>query len=493
MNLPVEMYSVDGVRQIDRQAIDAAGISGYTLMTRAAQAAMAEARTTFPAVRRWQVLCGAGNNGGDGYVLARLAAAAGIDVSVVALAPPETLRGDAATACDDYAAAGGRMHAWEGRLDPDAGLLVDALFGSGLSRAVEGEYAEVVRAINRHPGAILSLDVPSGLSADTGEVLGVAVRADVTVTFVGLKCGLLLGRGPECVGRLRFAGLDIPENCKRALAPCLRRIDEAYVAAALAPRRNDAHKGNFGHVLVVGGAAGMGGAVRLAAEAALTSGAGRVTVATLAAHCTAIHAARPELMCLEIDAPSALAPLLARATVIAVGPGLGTDEWGLALWDTVRRAGKPMVVDADALNLLARNPATADDWILTPHPGEAGRLLGRSTVDVQADRLGALADLAGTYGGTAVLKGPGTLVSARAGAPFVCTSGNPGMASAGMGDVLTGVIAGLLAQGLSREEAAACGVEVHGRAGDLAAGAAPRGLLATNLLARLRECVNPRV
>ncbi|NIA27476.1 MAG: NAD(P)H-hydrate epimerase, partial [Desulfobulbaceae bacterium] len=272
------------VREIDRTAIEELGIPGYSLMTRAGAASIAAARKRFPDARRWQVLCGAGNNAGDGYVVARLAALDEMVVSVVALVDPETLSGDAATAYGDFAAEGGVVMPWTGEVDAEADLLVDGLLGSGLMRDVEGDFAAGVLAINEHPAPVLALDIPTGLHGDTGEVMGCAVLADITVTFVGLKTGLFLGQGPDCSGELVFAGLDIPEAARAASEIELRRIDGKAVDQHLPRRRRTAHKGDFGHVLVVGGAAGMPGAIRLCGEAALRSGAGRVSIATDPGH-----------------------------------------------------------------------------------------------------------------------------------------------------------------------------------------------------------------
>jgi NAD(P)H-hydrate epimerase len=493
LNLPVEIYCAEAVRRIDREAVDKAGIPGYELMQRAAQSALDAAIAAWPSARRWQVVCGGGNNGGDGYVLARLAAERGMQVAVTALSPADALRGDAATAYRDFVASGGSANPWNGSLDRHAEVLVDGIFGSGLDRAVEGRFADAIAAINRHTARVLALDLPSGLSADDGQVLGIAVCADLTVTFVGLKAGLYLGDGPAHAGRVTFASLDIPASCRALETPLMRRLDDAAIAAALLPRKAHAHKGDFGHVIVVGGSPGMAGAVRLCGEAALRSGAGRVTIVTHPGHCTAVHAGFPALMCHEVAVPAVAETLLERATAIAVGPGLGTGEWGHGLWQAVLSRQAPLVVDADALNLLATDPLRREDWVLTPHPGEAARLLRTTAKAVQADRLGALAALEERYGGTVVLKGAGTLVSASDGAPWLCTDGNPGMASAGMGDVLTGIVAGLLAQGLAAERAAAIAVVVHARAADVAAGRAPRGLVASDLMRPLRELVNPCV
>ena len=460
-------------------------------MTRAAEAALNEALARFPNAKRWQVICGSGNNGGDGYVLARLAAGRGIGVSVLMLSEPDALQGDAATAIQDFAAEGGAAATYDGLLDAEAELLVDALLGSGLERDLEGRYAEVVEAIKQHAAPVLSLDIPSGLNADTGRVMGVAVRADLTVTFVGLKRGLFLNEGPDYVGDLRFADLNIPAECRAREQPALQRMDEATIKTLLAPRKRDAHKGDFGHVLIVGGGPGMSGAVRLCGEAALRSGAGLVSVATHPSHHAMIASGRPELMCHAVETANDLAPLLKRATVIALGPGLGTGKWSQSMFSKVLKSDLPMVVDADALNLLSKSELRKTDWILTPHPGEAARLIDCSTAEVQEDRGGAVKNIAEKYGGTAILKGSGSLVTAGDGPCWLCTAGNPGMAVPGMGDVLTGIIAALRAQGLTAEMAAVAGVDIHARAGDAAAASGQRGMLASDLLQELRAWVNP--
>jgi NAD(P)H-hydrate epimerase len=489
--LPTEVYSVASVREFDRVAIEDHGIAGYTLMTRAATAALQAALAQFPQARRWQVLCGAGNNGGDGYVLARLAAAEGIVVSTVALVDPAGLSGDAAKAYGDFAAEGGVVVPWAGELDAAADLLVDGLLGSGLERDVGGDFAACVGAMNEHPAPVLALDIPTGLHGDSGAVMGCAVQADLTMTFVGLKTGLVVGQGPELCGELRFAGLDIPDDWRASRPAEYRLTGDAMLARALPRRSRAAHKGQFGHVLVVGGGAGMPGAVRLCGEAALRAGAGLVSIATDPGHAAMIVASRPELMPHGIGGAADLDPLLERADVIAFGPGLGRSEWARELVERLRDDERPCVWDADALNWLAEAPNTAPRRVITPHPGEAGTLLGAAVAEIQADRRKAVEALQARYGGAAVLKGAGTLVASGESAPWLCRAGNPGMATAGMGDVLTGVIAALLAQGLDFATAAAVGVEIHARAGDRAAAAGERGLLASDLLGELRAFVNP--
>jgi len=491
MKLPTGIYSVSSVRNIDKAAIEDAGISGYTLMTRAGKAAVEVAREAYPDSRRWQVVCGTGNNGGDGYVVARLAAEHGIAVSAICLTSPDDLGGDAAKAYMDFAALGGVMAEFDGSLDEEADLLFDGLLGSGLERPLEGQFAAVVDALNAHPAPVIALDIPSGVHGDTGDVLGTAVRADLTVTFVALKSGLFLNSGPDRIGKLAFSALEIPDECRRTENPILRRIDDSLVRKALPPRRRSAHKGDFGHVLIVGGGPGMPGAVRICGEAALRSGAGLVSVATHPSHSAMIPMGCPELMCRGIESSDELEAMIEKASVVAVGPGLGTDSWARSLLDVVLASDLPIVADADALNLIANGASREGNWILTPHPGEAARLLGSDAGAVQADRRSALASLADKLGGTIVLKGSGTLVSAATGAPWLNSAGNPGMASPGMGDALTGIIAALRAQGLSDEAAAIAGVRIHADAGDSAASGGERGLIVSDLIAGIRSKVNP--
>ncbi len=482
------------VRELDRLAIDSCAIPGYELMTRAGQAAYRVARQRWPAAQRWLVLCGAGNNAGDGYVVARLAQSAGLQVSVAALSDPARLQGDAATAWRDYLDSGGAVQPFSTALIGESDLIVDALLGTGLQRPVVGEYLAAIEAVNAGVVPVLSLDVPSGLDSLSGAALGAAIQADLTVTFVGRKAGLYLGSGLDCSGKIEFAGLDIPESAVRQLqgAPLLRLFNTSDLAGLLPKRSANAHKGSFGHVLIVGGNHGMSGAVRLAGESALRAGAGLVTAATRPEHAALLNVNRPELMCAGVATGQDLAPLLERASIVACGPGLGRDPWGQAMFDMVVASGLPLVLDADALNLLAGRDLRRDDWILTPHPGEAGRLLGTSSALVQGDRLAALNELNRRYGGTVILKGRGTLIGRQGSVPVVIDRGNPGMATAGMGDVLTGLVAGLAAQTGSMDVQTAAGAAfVHAAAGDAAALTGERGLLASDLFVQFRAWLNP--
>ncbi|MEO0421486.1 MAG: NAD(P)H-hydrate dehydratase [Pseudomonadota bacterium] len=461
--------------------------------------------------RHLLVLCGGGNNGGDGLVLARLAASAGLRPRVLLLAEADTLSGDAARAYADLGDTTVRVERWAGDSSTLAlasvDVVVDGMFGTGLSRPISGELASLIGAVNASRRPVLALDGPSGVCSDSGAVLGVAIRAALTVTFVERKIGHYLGLAPDYVGALRVERLGIdavlpapaPAPVARLLPPAL--LDEF----AATPRRVVAHKGSHGHVLVIGGAPGMAGAARLAGEAALYAGAGLVSVATAPTHASALNLGRPELMCHGVDGVSELAPLLARATVVVAGPGLGRDAWGRALLESAIASDLPLLLDADALNMLGEDQgqlrqrlcerAEQRPLVLTPHPAEAGRLLGdRDAAGVQADRLGTHAALVERFAGVVVLKGAGSLVGAPDWLPHLCDRGNPGMAVAGMGDVLSGVIGALMAQGQGAGVmvSASLGVLAHAMAGDVAVArmGGQRGLLAGDLAPLVRECLN---
>lgn len=481
-----ELYTVAQVRALDRRAIEVLGVAGFELMRRAAWAALSSLRRHWPQARRIAVHCGPGNNGGDGFLLAALACEAGLHLDVLALG--DASANDAATARQAWKDAGGAVRLWRaGDTLPEADVHVDALYGTGLRRAPEPPAATLIDAIGASGAPVLALDVPSGLDADTGQVPGAAIRADVTVSFIAAKRGLHTGHAAAHVGVLELDALGLPDALWQGTSPDAQLL----TAAQLPPRPRDAHKGANGHVLAIGGEHGMAGAIRLCGEAALRAGAGLVSVATRAEHLLALNAARPELMAHGVDGPQALEPLLARAGVLAVGPGLGQGAWSHALWLTALNSGKPLVLDADGLNLLAREPRRfTQPVVLTPHPGEAARLLGGTVAEVEADRFAAARALADRHHAVVVLKGSGSLVAAPDGRLDVCPWGNPGMATGGMGDLLTGVIAALLGQGCDAWQAACLGTGLHARAGDRAARQGERGLLAGDLLAPLRALGN---
>lgn len=646
------LYSTSAIKKLEDIAVEQCGISVDALMQRAGAAALRVLRQEWPHARRVVVVCGKGNNAGDGYVVARCAHEAGLGVEVLHLAPLSALRGAALNAAQACVVSGVKLRAWSSSLPGDcvavlraADVIVDALLGTGLQGALQREYRDVIALVNSVGAAgggasngadgasvpaVLALDVPSGLVADRGALAGgggdkggVVVRARVTVTFIGIKCGLVTGAGVECCGKVICDDLDLPAeifggvNVSAGAVPIAHILDLASVRAAMAMglitvaataaaattikaktakarpktvaalkttvmpealamaaatlpwrRSRNAHKGDFGHVLVLGGDHGMGGAVRMAAEAAARVGAGLVSVGTRAVHVSAINTARPEIMCHVIERASDVEALLARATCVVIGPGLGQAEWGRMIFNVVRRrafaslVSLPCVIDADALYLLAESASegevgevgaggVANNFVLTPHPGEAARLfaaaskaeiaditaiIGATAISVaasaaiaakinnaitaatvQADRYAAIEALQNYYGGTIVLKGAGTLiksgetaiksgetapiiaapasVSPRVAPPpaiAVCPYGNPGMASGGMGDVLSGIIGGLLAQSLSAQQAAELGVCLHARAGDMAVevGGGERGLLALDLLPYMRKLLN---
>ncbi len=488
-NDPVHaLHTAAQVRRIDEAAI-AQGLAGSELMRRAAAAAFAVVQKRWPGARRLLLLAGGGNNGGDAFLLGALALREGLAVHALALTPES--RGDAAAARAAFAAAGGTIGlATPDSLLPDCDACIDGLFGNGLARPLAGTAAALVERVNASGLPVLALDLPSGLDPDSGVAAGAVVRARATVCFVAWKRGLFTADGPDCSGSRTLATLDIPAALLGAGAADAELMGSALYRA-LPPRQGNSHKGDFGHVLAVGGDHGMGGAVRLAGEAALRAGAGLVSLATRPAHAATASLTRPELMPHAVDDASDLAPLLERGCVVAIGPGLGRGDWGRALLDAVLAQPRALVLDADALNLLAAAPrAIPPGTILTPHPGEAARLLGSDTAAIQGDRFGAVRALARRYQAVVVLKGAGSLVAEPSGRLAVCPAGNPGMATGGMGDLLTGVIAALRAQHLGPWEAACLGVLMHAQAGDRAAGSAPRGLLASDLLPALRTLAN---
>ncbi|AWN16917.1 NAD(P)H-hydrate dehydratase [Salinisphaera sp. LB1] len=499
--LPNLVYDADQLRALDTRFINEFGVDGFALMERAARAAYNELAQNWPMPGRLVVFCGPGNNGGDGALVACQAMAAGWRVTLVAPLDLAKARGDAARAFETYREAGGEIRDFVD--EPiQADLMVDALFGTGLNREVTGPMAQAIDRINEASGrgvGVLAIDIASGVDAGTGRTWGRAVVADTTVTFIGLKLGLLTGDGAAHCGELAFDDLGAPDALYEGQPHVARRITHRDLRHVLPARPRGAHKGDNGHVLCVGGGRGMGGAIRMSAESALRAGAGLVSVACHHDHAGAMSQARPELMCQGLpddpgtaDAVSRLDALIAAASLIAIGPGLGRGDWGDALWRRALDSDRPLVVDADALNRLAAAPVEREHWILTPHPGEAARLLGWSTADVVADRVQAARRLAERYRAVVALKGAGTLI-ATPDELWLCTQGNPGMAVGGMGDLLTGVIAGFAAQGMTLAEAAVFGVYVHALAGDEAAvGDGERGLLPTDLLPCIRRQANPQ-
>jgi hydroxyethylthiazole kinase-like uncharacterized protein yjeF len=458
--------------------------AGGALMARAGAAA-AEVATAMLAGGSAPplIVCGPGNNGGDGFVVARLLRERGFAPVVVFAGEAARLPGDAAAAHADWLAAGGAC-----RDDIPAqafGLAVDALFGIGLARPLEGRHADLVARVNALACPVLALDIPSGLDSESGRILGCAVRADHTASFIALKPGLLTAAGPDHCGEISVHPLGLQVAASGAtIAPEL-------FAARLLPRRRDSHKGSYGSAAVLGGAPGMAGAALLAGRAALKLGAGRVYVGMLER--LAVDPAQPELM---LRAP---AEALGLATAAAVGPGLGQSDAALEALRQAIAAELPAAFDADALNLLAAHPVLlkqlarrAAPTLLTPHPAEAARLLAATTDAVQGDRLGHALELARRTQAHVVLKGCGSVVAGPDGRWWINTTGNAGLASAGSGDVLSGIAVALLAQGWPAEAALLAAVHLHGAAADALAGirGGNVGIVAGELIDAARDLFN---
>lgn len=504
---PQAVYTGSQARELDRLAIDEAGVDGFALMSQAGRAAFQALKQHWPEVSQLHIFCGTGNNGGDGFILAALARAEGYSVRLGVLGQTDKINGDAAKALQQARLAGVDVETAESlrsaiQSASSDSLIVDALLGTGLNRNLRDAALDLIGAINESPLPVFAIDVPSGLDADTGVMLPEAVRAELTITFIAMKCGLLTASGVDCVGKLLLSPLSVPASVFTRLPPVCYRLDLSTLLAALPPRLPSTHKGHAGHVLIVGGDTGMGGAALLAASAAARCGAGLTSCATRPEHAAAVMSSRPEIMSRGVAHGDALDAMIERSTVIAIGPGLGRDAWGRELFGRVmQRCGqRPLVIDADGLSLLKqwlaehKSLPVQGPVVITPHPGEAAMLLDCSSADVQADRFAAgqqLLESVPVEGAVAVvLKGAGSLVFASGDLPGLSSYGNPGMASGGMGDVLTGVVAALLAQGLSPGEAARLAVCLHGAAADLAASEGQRGLLAADLLPALRQLLN---
>ena len=514
-----ELYSAAQVRELDRIVIEEFDIAGYELMQRAGRFSYETLKKTWSECNYIIVICGCGNNAGDGYVLAKLAIEDKKDVRVLNCFNPEKLKGDAKIAYQDLLTTNVKLlnssdlmyeftsDEWTGdrEIPPlnSQTVFVDAIFGTGLSRDIDDDtLRKIIDEINwfgTHGAKVLSIDIPSGLNADTGSVKDFAVNADVTVTFMGIKKGMLTHHGCEYSGQIILDSLDIPPESYEILdevkggmfsSNCYD-LHNDYSIPFHKRRRCNSHKGDFGHVLIVGGDEGYLGAAQMAAEAAMRVGSGLVSVATRKSHAAQLSITVPEIMCHGVETLDELMPLIKRANVIAIGPGLGQSEWAKLLFARVLESELPIIIDADGLNLLAEEEQSSENWVITPHPGEAARLLKTNVATIQTDRFQSARNLNLKYKGPVVLKGAGSIVTDSGGYLYVCTAGNPGMSTGGMGDVLTGVIAGLIAQGVDIKRATMAGVLMHARAADMSASSGERGMMATDLMPYLRELANP--
>ena len=492
--LPEKLYTADQVRQLDYVAIDDFGIAGFDLMNRAAKATFDAICQKWPDLQSMQVFCGGGNNGGDGYLIAVLAHQKDIDVSVKTLKSPEQLSGDAQQAYLHCVKAGVSIQSFDVDTQVTAELVVDAMLGTGLAGDVVGSYEDAIEVINAAPAHCCAVDIPSGLCANTGQPLGNSIVADLTVSFIGLKRGLLTGQGRHYCGDLRFDDLSVPEEVYSRVPYSCLRLNRKTLKGYLRPRSKTSHKGESGHVLLLGGNYGMPGAIIMAAEAAIHCGAGRVTVATREEHLPALAIRRPEVMARAVESKEAMQAMLQGKNVVVAGPGLGQDDWAYTLLREVMASESSVVLDADALNLLSQHPQLRrrrkSPIILTPHPGEASRLLQTHSNKIEQDRFSAVAECVEQFGAITLLKGAGTLISDGTD-NYLCSAGNPGMAVAGMGDVLSGVLGALLAQGLDPLKATQLACWLHSSAADdIVAQQGEIGLLATQLMPVIREKLN---
>lgn len=495
-SLPSTLYTAEQTRLLDQTAIRE-GTPGFTLMQRAGQSVFSELKRRWPEVKTITVLCGGGNNGGDGFVVAALAQEQGFDVQALYVGDVEfasKLHGEARDAWLYASGAGIHFQAFRSNNEILGDVIVDALLGTGLSGEVRDEFSIAINTINSHPSPVLSIDIPSGLCADSGKVLGSAVKADATVTFIGLKQGLFMYQAVDYTGEILFDGLLVEDSVYDQVPVSAFRLNRDDVSECLPKRDRASHKGHYGHLLVIGGDSGMGGAAIMAAEAAVRCGAGKVTLATRPEHINAALARCPEVMVKGIESGHDVKHLLEQVDAVVFGPGLGQKAWADHLLHAVWDADLPTVVDADGINMLVKKEKLEElnraHWILTPHPGEASRLLNIRTDELQRSRMQKVQSLQSVTGGTVVLKGAGTLVS-DGDVTYLCTAGNPGMASGGMGDVLSGITGALLAQGLSPVDAARVAVYAHSSAADFCAEREGEiGLKATDLIDCMRRILN---
>jgi hydroxyethylthiazole kinase-like uncharacterized protein yjeF len=484
------LYDCASIRAFEQQALPQFGLNEHELMLRAGKQAYLYLRRFCPNVRHIAVYCGAGNNAGDGYVVAQLAHEQGLSVSVYytkanALLPPAAQK-----AAFDAQKAGVVCLPTTTPRNPQTELIVDALLGIGLSGPTTAPMSEVITTLNNSQLPIMSLDIPSGLNAMTGEAQGACVKACQTITFLGRKKGMYTLDGPDHCGEIYCDYLGL-ESCVLGALPAARLLSKENLPFFNMRRKKNSHKGSYGHVLVIGGGLGMPGAVGLAAKAALRIGAGSLTIATRKEHVAGILPLVPEAMILGVSHATELESLLEKANVCILGPGLGETEWAHALFKKAINAPMKKVVDASALRLLADNKQVCDNWVLTPHPKEAACLLECSVDEIQVDRYAAVSQLQQCYGGVVILKGVGSLIALPNNETLVCSKGNPGMASAGMGDVLSGIIAGLIAQGMKPAEAATFGTWVHAVAGDVALSEiGGPAVLASDLISMLPKVLN---
>lgn len=457
-------------QEIENLAKTQLALPGLLLMKRAAWQAFTWLQSLNKLNQpRLLVICGQGNNGGDGLVLAQFALLAGWQVSVFQIGETLSSASEALAAKKDWLALGGKIEPYHPlsftKALSESDWIVDALFGIHLNREIEGDAANAIQQINQSQASVLALDIASGIYSNTGQVCKQTIQADFTATFICPKLGTYLADGKDYSGEIAIFDLNLPPSLVDSVASTAKTQTLQELSVYLPKRKHNSHKGTYGCALLVGGNSNMMGAIQLASKAALYAGAGLVKVATQANHQMAICAQEPELMVFDATNLAHLLTNTQTVQAIAIGPGLGQDAWATTLWHEVMASTIPLVVDADALNILAKQPKHAANWVLTPHPTEAARLLNCDTQTIQANRILASQKLHQKYGGVIVLKGAGTVVYDGNNC-FICTSGNPSMAVGGMGDVLTGIITSLIAQKMPLYQAACLAVQWHAQTAD---------------------------
>ena len=507
-SLPQHAYEATQVQANEPKIASLVGVSMYQLMERAGESLFEWLSAEYENSQPLLILCGKGNNGGDGYVLGRLALESNYHVNVMVMAAEQEIKGDALIALQhlknslafsahnkpcqlNFLENPEDLHlSLQNLLQKEQYLVVDAIFGIGFKGKLNEATHHIITAINDSNLPVLSVDIPSGLSADTGTAYPLAVKADVTISFIAMKKGLLTGRAVNFTGQLLLADLGVGESFQQNINSNVV-IQNQLNLPRLKPREPATHKGNIGHAVCIGGNAQFPGAIRLSGESALRAGASLVSVACHKESAALIFYERPEFMLAPHDAnDQRAASFLVQAKVVILGPGLGKDAWAKAWFEQVMLSPSPQVVDADGLRLLSESPNVNHQRVLTPHPGEAASLLHCDIATIENNRFSSVKAIAQNYGGICLLKGPGTLIS-DGNRVWVNTTGNPGMASGGMGDVLSGLVGALMIQIPDMLEATRLAVYIHGQAADiLAEKEGMNGMLASDLLPVIRRLLN---
>ena len=477
----MNLYTSKQTKILDRLAIKEQGLTAFSLMEEAANFSFNTLLSYWPDTKQVFTFCGKGNNAGDGYLVASLAKELGLESFVVQISKQENLSKHSSKAFKISRSSGVKFITLKSfkKMSLNKAVLVDALLGTGIRGNVKKTISDVIKIINQkstyHP--VLSIDIPSGVCADSGKILGAAIMANLTTTFIGRKRGCYTSTGKSNSGKIEFSNLGIKKTILNKVISNCYILDMEKSLAKILNRPKNSHKGNFGHTLIIGGDRGYGGAAILASKAAIMSGSGLVSLATKKEHVSAALTSCPEIMVNGVNSGQDLENLLEKPDTIVIGPGLGQSAWSEQMLQKTfieaKKRNLPVVMDADALNLLAKLKLASGapkKLVITPHPGEAAKLLNRSVQTIQEDRFKSVKDLEKKLGTVTVLKGSGSLVCSRRNATQkigVCSAGNPGMAKGGMGDILSGLIGSFISQGLNLIDATEAAVDIHSKAADI--------------------------